>query len=143
MKCEYGCGEDAKHQLKNGKWCCKKSQNSCTEIKIKISKSLKGICISEETKRKISDSNKGRTAWNKGKLGIYSKESLKKISDSSKKRYGEKNGFYGKKHTKESKIKMSESRKGKGNSFYGKKHSPETLRKIQETRKKNRELKNM
>ena len=27
--CDYGCGQEAKHQLKNGKWCCSKSVNSC------------------------------------------------------------------------------------------------------------------
>jgi len=27
--CEYGCGQEAKYQLKNGKWCCSKSSNSC------------------------------------------------------------------------------------------------------------------
>lgn len=29
MKCEYGCNKDALFQLKNGKWCCSKSSNSC------------------------------------------------------------------------------------------------------------------
>jgi len=33
MLCEYGCGNEAKYQLKNGKWCCSKSCNSCLEIK--------------------------------------------------------------------------------------------------------------
>lgn len=63
---------------------------------------------------------------------------------------GKKNGFYGRKHTKETKRKMSESRKGKGaqpgklNPRYGKKgtflglsHTEETKRKISETKKNN------
>lgn len=31
--CDYGCGKEAKFQLKNGKWCCCKSQNSCDNLK--------------------------------------------------------------------------------------------------------------
>ena len=27
--CKYGCGQEAKHQLKNGEWCCSESHNSC------------------------------------------------------------------------------------------------------------------
>jgi hypothetical protein len=29
--CNYGCNKEAKFQLKNGKWCCSQSQNSCPE----------------------------------------------------------------------------------------------------------------
>lgn len=28
--CSYGCGKEATHQFKNGKWCCSKSKNSCS-----------------------------------------------------------------------------------------------------------------
>jgi len=41
MLCDYGCGQEAKYQLKNGKWCCSKSQNSCPKIKNKLSESTK------------------------------------------------------------------------------------------------------
>ena len=27
--CEYGCGQEAAYQFKNGKWCCSKSYASC------------------------------------------------------------------------------------------------------------------
>lgn len=57
-------------------------------------------------------------------------------SDSHK---GDKNSFYGKKHSNESKIAISESRKGKycgeNNPNYGKTHSQDTRRKISESRK--------
>jgi len=36
--CDYGCGQEAKHQLKNGKWCCSKSYNSCPEVRKNNSK---------------------------------------------------------------------------------------------------------
>lgn len=29
MLCDYGCGQEAMYQFKNGKWCCNKSKNSC------------------------------------------------------------------------------------------------------------------
>lgn len=41
ITCEYGCGKDAGHQLKNNKWCCSKSPNSCEAVKIKNGKGLK------------------------------------------------------------------------------------------------------
>ena len=37
MLCDYGCGQEAKYQLKNGKWCCSKSSNSCPVNKKKNS----------------------------------------------------------------------------------------------------------
>ena len=47
--------------------------------------------------------------------------------------YGEENPFFGKKHSKETKDKLSEfakARTGSLNPFYGKKHSEETKQKI-------------
>ena len=40
-KCEYDCGQDALYQLKNGKYCCSKSWNSCPEIRRKNSEGVK------------------------------------------------------------------------------------------------------
>jgi hypothetical protein len=57
--CDYGCGREAKYQLKNGKKCCSKSQNSCPLIRKKNSKAKKGKPRSEKTKIKISKSMKG------------------------------------------------------------------------------------
>lgn len=39
--CDYGCGKEANHQLKNGKWCCENSFNKCISIREKNSNSLK------------------------------------------------------------------------------------------------------
>lgn len=51
-----------------------------------ISKALTGKKLSEEHKKAISDSHKGCTPWNKGKIGVYtlSKEVREKISESEK-----------------------------------------------------------
>ena len=37
--CEYGCGQEAKYQFKNGKWCCSISNNSCPNMR-KINRDL-------------------------------------------------------------------------------------------------------
>lgn len=55
------------------------------ESKAKVSKSLIGskrhtTPHSEETKKKLSELNKGSTPWHKGKTGVYSEERLKQMS---------------------------------------------------------------
>ena len=44
-------------------------------------------------------------------------------------------GNKGRKHSKESKRKMSEAQKGKNNPMYGKHHTEETRRKMSKVRK--------
>lgn len=101
------------------------------ETKKKISESKKGNCkpnsgsfkkgqiISEETREKL----KGRTPWNKGN-GIYMS--------------GEKNHFYGKKHSEETKRKISEKKKGNSPAWNkGLSPSIETRKKISNTLKGN------
>jgi hypothetical protein len=41
--CDYGCGQEAKYQFKNGKWCCSKSHNSCLVKRKKHSIQMKKI----------------------------------------------------------------------------------------------------
>jgi len=63
MLCDYGCGQEAKYQFKNGKWCCSKSSSQCLFIKSKNNNHLKGTIQksrSVETKLKISNSLKGK-----------------------------------------------------------------------------------
>jgi len=87
------------------------------EVKQKIRDSNTGKIVSEETRKKISEISKN-----------MSEETRKKISDAHT---GDKNHFYGKRHSEESILKMSESKKGcKGN--IGFRHSEETKRKISE-----------
>ena len=110
-----------------------------------------GAIRSEEARRKMSESLKGRIVWNKGKesseetkqklseshKGIkQSEETRRKNSESNK---GEKNHFYGKHHSEETKQKMSESHRGKNKGnvpwIKGKKMSDESKRKISESNK--------
>ena len=83
----------------------------------------KGYTHTEETRKKLSEAQKGKESWFKGKH--LSEEHKKKISEAQK---GEKNHMYGKHHTEEHKKKLSEALKGI-------KRSDETKRKMSETRK--------
>lgn len=69
--CEYGCGQEAKYQLKNGKWCCSQSWNSCPVLKKKNSQGL--LNSSKNTKeayqlrwKHTSPRARQRMNWNKG-----------------------------------------------------------------------------
>jgi len=64
-----------------------------------------------------------------GAKGFLSEESKKKISEKSKLRVGEKNSFFGKHHTKETKENISKSNKGK-QTWLGKHHTKETKEKL-------------
>jgi hypothetical protein len=59
---------------------------------------------------------------------VYTEEMRKKMSESQKEKIGEKNSFYGRKHTEESKKKMSERAKNR-------KVSEETRLKMSKSRK--------
>jgi group I intron endonuclease len=81
------------------------------EIKQKISKSLQGRIFSDETRKKLSLSLKGkytkeRSSWWGRK---HTDDERKKIGDAQK---GDKNHMYGKKATAETRKKMSASHKG-------------------------------
>jgi len=39
--CEYGCGREAKHQFKNGRWCCSKDWTQCPVEREKASIRIK------------------------------------------------------------------------------------------------------
>lgn len=71
--CEYGCGNLAKYQLKNDRWCCSQYCNSCPAIKKKCSIGIK-------------------KAYKTGKIDKYkhTKESLEKMVASWKQTYKDK-----------------------------------------------------
>src|SRR4030066_406015 len=86
--------------------------------------------FTEEHRRKLSESRKGRIPWNKGKKGVQicSEETRKKLSKANSgvknPMFGRKNphsekwkkhhseALKGKKHSEETKLKMSLSQKG-------------------------------
>ena len=88
---------------------------------------VSGRILSQESRRKISEANKGNTNC----LGkTHSEESRKKMSESQKGN----TKMLGKTHSEETKRKMSDSSKGNTN-FLGKTHSEETKRKMSESHK--------
>ena len=101
--CDYGCGQEANFQFKNGKWCCSKNISLCECVKNKIREKRKGTTLSKDHKQKISQTLKGRKASTKTRL---------KMSIARK---GKKHPNYGKKFSIETKKRISESVTGEKN----------------------------
>jgi len=65
MLCEYGCGQEGKHTLKNGKRCCSESQNSCPVIKKRTGDPKRGRTKeNNEGRKKQAEKLIGRTKEN-------------------------------------------------------------------------------
>lgn len=90
-----------------------------------------GKHLSEETRRKISASEKGKIGWNKGIP--HTEEHSRKISEALK---GKPSPRKGKILSEETRRKISESKKGEKNPNYSKHLSAETRKKISEARKR-------
>jgi 5-methylcytosine-specific restriction endonuclease McrA len=91
----------------------------------------KGHIVSEEVRKKISNSQMGNS-YHLGKK--HSKESKQRMSETRTGRYtGENSPSFGKKHSEESKRKMSEAKMGKTSPRKGVILTEETKRKISES----------
>ena len=112
-------------------------------VRIKNQKALTGRKFTESHKRNLSNANKGKKR---------SKETRELLSISAKRKVGEKNPFFGKSHSGDTRQKISLSNKGKKrteevkrlisknntgekNPFFGKSHSEETKKTISEKAK--------
>lgn len=107
--------------------CGQKRKEMTQETKDKISESNRGKTRSKEFRKKMSDDRKGEKSIWFGKK--HSEETKNKISDSNKGKVftkehrknlslsqsGEKSAWYGRTHTEETKKKMSEWQLGEGN----------------------------
>lgn len=106
-------GKDSPFYGKPGIWKGKKlSEETCRKLSVamKGKKNRLGIKHSDEAKAKMSASAKGRVSWCKGMT--RSQEYRMKISETLKGRYvGEENPFFGRKHSDETKRKISETKK--------------------------------
>lgn len=60
-------------------WAGKKLPQYMIEKMSKAKKGIRRPPMSEETKKKLSITHKGKEPWSKGKIGIYSEETLKKM----------------------------------------------------------------
>lgn len=106
--CEYGCGLEAKYQLKNGKWCCENFYTKCPENRRKNSEIRKQQCKDGITKCNFVAKNFGRPPWSKG-LTKETDERIRKRSEKMKLDY--KNGIKTYKshaHTQETRERLSQ-----------------------------------
>lgn len=109
-----------------------------------------GKQMSDEQKKKVSESRRGQKAWNKGKRGIYSEETLKKMSEahsniSEETRNKMSEAQKGKTFSEEHRKKLSEAKKGRvmteehkkiiSATHKGKKVSIETRKKMSDSAK--------
>jgi hypothetical protein len=109
--CSYGCGKEAKYFFKSGKGCCEKSPNSCEGKRNKDSEKKKGKFKGTPYWKLPEDKRTSPLIpWNKGKSGVYSEEYRKKISNSLKGRTDIGRASTDEKE-KERKQKISESMK--------------------------------
>lgn len=76
---------------------------------------MKGIPRSSETISRMTKNRKGKnigqTPWNKGKKSIYTEDALSVMSKKASERVGEKNSFYGKTHSEDTKEKLRSAQK--------------------------------
>lgn len=119
-----------------------KGKHPSEETKRKRSQALKGKKRSEEVKRKISEANKGKKRSEEVRKEMSIARRGKKLSDETRRKMSETNRrlkvWTGREHTKESKIKMSESAKLAVNPNRFKKGnilSEETRKKLSEAHK--------
>ncbi|MEN6294125.1 MAG: NUMOD3 domain-containing DNA-binding protein, partial [Methanobacterium sp.] len=96
---------------------------------------MSGLKHSDITKLKYSENRKGKLSGDKNPMygKKHSEESRKKMSRPNN---GDNNGMFGKTHSEESRKKISEKLSGDKNPMYGKKHSEESRKKMSENAKK-------
>jgi len=140
--CSYGCGYEAKHQFKNGKFCCGNHYTKCPEVRKsmtgsyryisnetrkKLSKIHKGKILSEETKRRISNSKKGIPLSEEHKKKVSKSMIGRVISEETRLKIRESN--LGKKRSTKTRIKNKIAAMGNKN-MKGKSHSDITKKKL-------------
>lgn len=128
MICEYGCGQEALYQFKNGKWCCSNNWESCPAKRKRLSDNLKGKKPSPESIQKMVNTRRERDNYH------HSEESKIKMSEIGKTRvFTEEHRQNISKSCKGRSIPWSEERKEKQRGY---KLSNETRSKMKESRKK-------
>ena len=101
-KAEYNIADGGRGIAIKGRKAWNKGKQMSDEMKKKLSESTKGKHLSEEIKRKMSESKKGHPGYWLGKH--HTEEQKKKISETWE---------YDKHFTEETKRKISEAKKGK------------------------------
>jgi len=109
--CDYGCGQEATFQFKNGKFCCSSNMSKCSDVIRRNSESRTG--------KKRGHYNEGQIPWNKG-LTKETSEVIRADSMRMRKYFDSHVGYFkGKTHSDETKRKI-------GLALKGNKHSKNT-----------------
>ena len=151
--CSRSCSNAYKKDLRQQaiepnicEWCSKEYiLLNLTPSKRKIQRFCSPKCVTKwnatqtEAHKKISEANKGKTPWNKGiPRTTEERVNISKSLRENGNLKGEKNPFYGKHHTEETKKKLSiastEYCEEHGNSFKGKTHSTESKDQMSKSR---------
>lgn len=103
--CDYGCGEEAKYQFKNLKWCCSKTISGCKAINEKQRLGNSGKVFDETRRKNISNGLKGRKLTKNHIKKLSRARKGKKLSTETKKKISIANT--GKKRSPEFKINVS------------------------------------
>jgi hypothetical protein len=106
MLCEYGCGNEAIHQFKNGKWCCSLSSNSCNSFK----NNPKRIKLIKKNHKGMSGKKHSIHSNLKNALGHIGKKFSEETKDKMRKNF---KGNTGRKFTENHKEKLRKNRIGK------------------------------
>ncbi len=126
MLCDYGCGQEAKHQFGNGKWCCSGNYRYCIGIINKIKETKKKKQQPTAVAKKTNNIKKVLCDFGCGIIGKYQYKNGKwccnKIFNSCSifrknaqlRNTGKNSPNFGLKRTIETKRNMSKNRKGKG-----------------------------
>jgi hypothetical protein len=130
--CDYGCGQVAKFQLKNKKYCCSDYHISCPEIikknignKGKIRKVKK-----ERIKPEFCDYGCGKEAIHQFKNGKWC---CSLVANKCKNVSSKNPGFSNHKHNKKTIENYSKTRSGENHPFFNKHHSEESINKIRKS----------
>jgi len=112
------------------------SEETKTKIALQLTGNTNSVgkIISEETKIKMSIVKKGKIISDETRHNMSKGQNMRWLDEESRRLHGEKSK--GRKATEETKAKISKANTGTKNHFFGKKHSDETKRKISETKKR-------
>jgi len=118
MLCEYGCGQEAKHQFKNGKWCCSKHFSKCP-------------------KQQKRNSIQKKKEWNNTNSIHNSKSRSKKVSIAIKKSHKNPNSKYNSIEYKENRSNnMKKLRRDPNSKYYSTSYKEKQKLNIEKINKK-------
>ena len=143
--CEYGCGQKANYQFKNGKWCCEDNWSRCLYTRNKISVINKRFKL--KNKYNVIK-NRINNEWTEDQSRFYLVRILTKIlrqkavfefceyGCGQKAIYKQSNGKWccSKNYRKCPSNKKKYGSPGKKNPMFGKKHSNKTINKMKKSR---------